>query len=237
MRNAVVLVAMLAAPAFADDKSPPKPDEDPEPKLSLPTEADRLAWQRSGFRFSLGAVGGQFSGANGAPSGRLIGATIRAGVRLDPTWSILASIEYASVYRADNLNGFRYYGTIDPTYHATPNLALAVGFGFGGIVEGDTGRPDPEPLPNKLDVSYTFPDAHAPVASCHGLGAAGLVRGEWSMVLGPRTSTAIALEVDAQWTACTDETGNIDTDNGTQIVRRQYWAHTGVTLGWSLMWR
>ncbi|MCX5746217.1 MAG: hypothetical protein NT062_27385 [Proteobacteria bacterium] len=225
----------LAAPVRAEPTHPK--DDDGDPKLSLPTEADRLAWQRGGFRLGLGAVYGSFMGSRGAPSGRLLGVALRAGVRLDEAWSLLTSFQYASVARAGGLSGLRFAGTIDPTYHATPNLSLAVGFGFGGLVEGTTGRADPDPKASTLDTSYTFPNALTPVASCSGIGVAGLVRGEWAYVLGPRTQTSLALEVDAQWTGCVDETGRVEPDTGEAIVRRQYWAHTGVTLSWGVAWR
>lgn len=238
LRSVVVVVVIVTARAALADPAPAKKvDEDPEPKLSLPTEADRQAWQRSGFRLALGLVGGEFDGANGAPGGRLIGALIRAGVRLDRDWSLLGSFQYASVKRAKELSGLRFAGTIDPTFHATPNLAIAIGLGFGGIVEGSTGRADPDPLPSTLDTSYTFPNALTPVASCSGVGVAGLVRGEYSYVLGPRASTSLALEVDGQWTGCVDDTGRVEPDSGTAIVRRQWWAHTALTLAWSLQWR
>lgn len=231
--RAAVLVLALGARAVAD----PKPDEDPEPKLSLPTEADREAWTRPGFRLSLGLVGGQLAGANGAPGGRLIGAQLRLGLRLDRDWSLLASFQYAQAKRAHELSGLRFAGTLDPTYHATKNLALAVGFGFGGIVEGSTDRADPDPQASTLDTSYTFPDARAPIASCSGVGVVGLVRGEWSYVIGPRASTSLALEVAGQWTGCVDDTGRFEPDTGAAIERRQFWAHVGTTLAWSVMWR
>ena len=174
---------------------------------------------------------------NGAPGGRLLGAQLRAGLRLDEQWSLLASFQYAQASRTHELSGLRFAGTLDPTYHATKNLAIAVGFGFGGIVEGSTDRADPDPKASTLDTSYTFPNASTPVASCSGVGVVGLVRGEWSYVLGPRASTSLGLEVSAQWTACVDDTGRIEPDSGTSIVRRQFWAHTGTTLTWSIMWR
>jgi len=217
----LLIVGLVLAPLVARADEPPKKvDEDPEPKLSLPTEADRLAWTRSGFRLALGLVDGEFSGANGAPSGRLFGAFLRAGLRLDESWSLMTSFQYASVSRTNQLSGLRFAGTIDPTYHPAPGLAISVGLGFGGIVEGSTGRPDATPLPSTLDTSYTFPNARTPVASCSGVGVAG-----------------IALEVDAQWTGCVDDTGRVEPDSGTAIVRRQWWGHTAVTLAWGIQWR
>jgi hypothetical protein len=234
--RSILIVLALARVAAADPKK--KVDEpDPEPKLSLPTEADREAWTRSGFRLSLGLVYGQFSGANGAPSGRILGAQLRAGLRLDPSWSLLASFQYGQAKRANELDGLRFAGTLDPTYHATKSLAIAFGFGFGGIVEGSTGRADPDPKASTLDTSYTFPDASTPVASCSGVGVVGLVRGEWSYVIGPRASTSLGLEVAGQWTGCVDDTNRVEPDTGRSIVRRQWWAHTGTTLTWSVMWR
>ncbi|HEU4733306.1 MAG TPA: hypothetical protein VFT22_35685 [Kofleriaceae bacterium] len=212
-------------------------DDDGEPRLSLPTQADRTAWRTSGFRLGLGLVYGRLIGLRGAPSGRLIGPTIRAGVRLDDSWSILASFQYASASKSGGLSGLRFAGTVDPTWHVTPSLSLAVGFGFGGIVEGRTGRMDAEPLPSTIDTSYTFPDARTPIASCSGVGAAGLVRVEWSYVLGPRAATGVALELVGQWTGCVDDTNRVEPDTGTAIVRRQWWPHTGATLGWGITWR
>jgi hypothetical protein len=203
----------------------------------MPTQADRMAWQNSGFRLGLGLVYGQLIGLRGAPSGRLIGPTIRAGLRLDQSWSVLASFEYAAASKAGGLSGLRFAGTIDPTWHVTPSLSIALGFGFGGIVEGRTGRMDADPLPSTIDTSYTFPDARHPIASCSGVGVAGLARAEWTYVLGPRSQTGISLEVVGQWTGCVDDTNRIEPDTGTAIVRRQWWPHTGATLGWGITWR
>lgn len=217
--------------------APETHDDDGEPRLSLPTAADRTAWQTSGFRLGLGLVYGQLVGLRGAPSGRLIGPTIRAGLRLDDSWSILASFQYAAASQSGGLSGLRFAGTLDPTWHVTPSLSIAVGFGFGGIVEGRTGRMDADPLPSTIDTSYTFPDARTPIASCSGVGAAGLARVEWTWVFGSRTQTGVALEVVGQWTGCVDDTNRIEPDTGTAIVRRQWWPHTGATLGWGIMWR
>src|SRR5262249_47371945 len=159
-----VMVAMLkwalialAVPAlaFADDaKQPAKDDDEGVPKLSLPTEADRVAWQHSGFRLGLALAYGRMIGLRGAPSGRLLGPVLHAGLRLDEDWSIYASFEYASASERGGLSALRFAGTIDPTWHATRNLAFAIGLGFGGLVEGNTGRKDVDPLGSTLDTSY-----------------------------------------------------------------------------------
>jgi hypothetical protein len=259
VRSTVVVLLLLAATsvrgqstasaalpaALAKPSEPPTraasaatfQDEDGTPKLSLPTEGDRDAWRRAGFRLGLGISYGQFEGLEGAPSGRLLGFLLRFGVRLDPSWSLIASLQYARVSSPGGLSGLRYSGTIDPTWQATNHLSLAVGLGFGGIVEGSTGRPDVAPLPNTLDTSYTFPNASPPLPSCSGAGVAGLARAEWSIVLGPRSATSFALEATGQWTGCVDDTGRFEPDTGQAIVRRQWWPHVGASAIWGVTWR
>jgi hypothetical protein len=114
---------------------------------------------------------------------------------------------------------------------------VALGAGFGGIVEGGTGRPEVDPLPSTLDTSYTFPDASTPLPSCNGLGVAGLVRGEWLYVLGPRSALAVDLELVGQWTACVDDTGRVEPDTARPITRTQYWPHLGASLSLQVVWR
>lgn len=226
----VAAVATTPSLATTDDK-------EEEPKLSLATEADRDAWRRPGFRMGLGVSYGDLVGLEGAPSGRLLGFLLRLGVRLDPDWSLLASLQYARASTAGGLDGLRFSGTIDPTWHATSHLSLAVGLGFGGIVEGSTSRPEITPLPGSLSSSYTFPSASPPLPSCSGVGVSALARAEWTVVLGPRSTTSFALEAIGQWTGCVDDTGQIDVDTGQSIVRRQWWPHTGGTVQWGFTWR
>src|SRR5260221_7250682 len=78
--------AARAQPTPTPAASPVRPavkDDEGEPRLSLPTEGDRDAWKRSGFRLGLGLTYGRLVGLEGAPGGRLLGATIRFGIRLD----------------------------------------------------------------------------------------------------------------------------------------------------------
>ena len=241
-----VAVTAVGAPARAQTKesgnttapiSAKADDEEGVPKLSMPTEADRVAWQKSGFRLGLGLAYGRFDGLRGPPSGRLLGAQLHAGLRLDPQWSIMTSFQYASVSQKGGLSGLRFAGTIDPTWHVSPRFSIAVGFGFGGIVEGNTGRADPMPLGSTLDTTYTFPDARTPLPSCSGVGSAGLVRLEYQWVIGPRTATSVAFEAIGQYTGCVNRTGRVEPDTATPIERHQYWAHAGATLAWGVTWR
>jgi hypothetical protein len=219
------------------DRSVITDEEEGPPKLSLPTEADRQAWRRAGFRVGLAMTYGELRGLGGAPGGRLLGPTLRVGVRLDDRWSIVGSFVYASASRTGELAGLRFGGTVDPTWHVTRSTSLAVGVGFGGIVEGPTLRMDAAPLPDSLETSYTFPDASPPIDRCSGGGVSALVRGEWGYVLGPRTQVGVGVETFGQWTACVDDTGRVEPDTGEPIVRRQYWPHVGVSVSAGITWR
>ena len=216
-------------PSATDDEGPPR--------LSLPTESDRAAWKKPGFRFGLGLAYGRLVGIDGAPSGNFIGPTIRMGIRLDERWSIMGSLEYLFASGRGGMGGLRYAGTIEPTWHATEHLNLGVGIGFGGLVEPSSSRPNPDPQPGTLDASYTFPNARTPLPACNGVGVTGLLRAEWLFVLGPRASTGAALETDVQWTGCVDDTGTVEPDTATPIVRRQWWPHYGGSLAWVILWR
>jgi hypothetical protein len=167
----------------------------------------------------------------------LLGATIRLGLRLDAAWSVLASFQYADASAPGGLSGLRFAGTVDPTWHATRHLSLALGLGFGGIVEGRTSRPDVDPLPGTIETSYTFPSPSPPLPSCSGVGVAALARAEWLFVLGSRSATSLGLEAVGQWTGCVDDTGRVEPDTGQAIVRRQYWPHVGAVGTWSFTWR
>jgi hypothetical protein len=212
-------------------------DEDPPPRLSLPTESDRALWRKPGFRFGLGVAYGRFYGIGGPPNYQLIGPTIRAGLRLDEAWSLLGSLQYLYASGAGNMKGLRFAGTIEPTWHATAHLSLAAGIGFGGIIESNSGRANPDPQPSTLDSSYTFPNAKTPIPDCNGIGVAGLVRAQWMWVMGPRSATGLALQFDGQWTGCQEDTGRLEPDTARPIVRRQWWPHLGGSLTWEIEWR
>lgn len=225
----VTAPALPATPVF---------DEDAPPRFSLPTESDRALWKKPGFRFGLGLVLGRLYGIGGPPNGDLIGPTIRMGLRLDEAWSLMGSLEYLYARGSGTaMQGLRFAGTVEPTWHATEHFALALGLGFGGIVEPGTSRPNPDPQPSTLDTSYTFPNAKQPLPSCNGVGVAGLLRGEWTWVMGPRSATGLLLQGDGQWTGCSDDTGRVEPDTATPIVRRQWWPHLGGSLTWEILWR
>jgi hypothetical protein len=238
VRRAALALCAAAAAAGSAHADGGADDAKPVARESLSTESASAAWQRSGFRLGLAAGYGQLVGLRGAPSGRSIAAKLRLGLRLDRQWSILASFEYARASRSGGLSGLRFGGTIDPTWHLTPSLSVALGFGFGGIVEGrSTGRTDAEPLATDLETSYTFPDARTPIARCSGVGPAGLARVEWGRVLGARSQLVVAAEAIGQWTGCVDATNRLEPDTGRPIVRRQWWAHTGAMLSLGVTWR
>ena len=214
-------------------------DDDALPfRLSLPTEDDRSAWKGSGFRMQLGLAYGQIEGLFGAPSGSLTAAILRVGARLDVDWSILGSFQYGAVSEVGGLNGLRFAVTLDPSWHATERIELAVGVGFGGLFEGRTGRAEPDAaLRKSLVDSYTLPNARTPIPTCRGIGATSLARASWTLVMSPLASVGLAVELDGQWTGCVDSVGQVEPDTAQPIVRRQWWPHVGGKVVWLVGWR
>ncbi len=230
MKAALVALVAMTAPAFADGD---------DGERSLPLETPLEAWRRPGFRVTLAMPYGEVVGLRGAPSATALGPLLRAGLRLDAEWSIVASFQYlvAQPSSTQALGGMRFAGTIDPTWHISDTASLALGFGFGGIVEAGRDRPDPSPGPGEIETSYTFPDASTPLGSCSGVGATGLVRGEWSYVVSSRLAATVAAELFGQWTGCVGDTGRVEPDTGEAIVRRQWWPHVGGTVAIGVSFR
>lgn len=227
-----------AATESVDPAGPATETEEIIPfKLSLPTQSDRAAWLTPGFRVQMGGGYGTWHGLSGAPSGSLLAYIVRVGARLDADWSLVSSLQLARINYGDH-SGLRYVGTVDPTWHATESLEFAVGFGFSGIVEGNTGRVDPDAVQKaSLVSSYTLPNTYPPVPSCDGTGTAALARAAWNIVLGPMSAGSLAIEFDGQWTVCSDRLGQVEPDTAKTNYRRQWWPHMGGTIAWLFAWR
>jgi len=245
-----------AAPAWAEEGAPADApaastadkDDELQIKLSLPTESDRQAWRSPGLRVALGYAYGWLRGFGGAPGGDGHGAALRVGVRVDRQWSIMLNFLYATVLTdgapgdwgtpTSGLAGLRFLGTVDPTVHLGEHLSVAFGLGFGGIVEGRSGRkvPSPDQRP-ALVSSITFPAAWPPLSSCQGTGVAALVRAGWQWVLGPMSAAGLTAQVDGQWTGCAETVSRVEPDTARPITRRQWWPHLGGSLGLEFAWR
>lgn len=227
----------LTEPIVLDENLQPLTRRSGGTRTSLAIESIRAAWRKPGFRLALGMGYGRLEGLEGVPSGRLLGAVLRMGARLDRDWSMMSTFQYLSASETDGLSALRFAGTLEPTWHVTDRFSLAVGVGFGGLVEGRTLRPDPEPHGNEINDSITLPTGGTPLPRCQGVGVAGVLRADWMAAFSRRTSTGFAAELLGQWTACVDDTNRVEPDTGEPIVRRQYWPHVGLTLSWLLQWR
>ncbi|MBM4346492.1 MAG: hypothetical protein FJ100_24210 [Deltaproteobacteria bacterium] len=207
-------------------------------KLSLPTEDDVAAWRGAGFRLELGMAYGRLAGLFGAPSGQVLGATVRVGARVDPWWSLLGSFQYQQVADPGGLFGLRYSGTLDPTLHLGDHLQIAFGVGFAGLVEVGNPRPDPNPSDfTNLADSYTYLSARTPLPQCTGIGIGGLLRAGWQQILGPMSALTAFVELDGQHLACEQRIGRVDPDTARPFFRRQYWYSAGGVAGLNIGWR
>ena len=194
MRAAALALTLVVAQgaARADDAKPvpdkvivvpapkPKSDEDGEPKLSLPTEADRAAWTRS--RIPARARPRLRPSSTACAAHRADACSVRrcgSGCGSIRDWSLLASFQYAVASKTSGLSGLRFAGTRrSDVARRRRASALASALGSAASSRAAPGDPDADPLASTLDTSYTFPDASHPLPSCSGVGAAGLARAE-----------------------------------------------------------
>jgi hypothetical protein len=236
---ALALAAPVAAAPATVDGAPPSrtitepADGDGPVRLSLPSESDRAAWGRSGFRLGLGVLYGALRGDGGVPSSSMLGLAIRPGVQLDADWAIYLPLQYAAL-----ASGARFVASIEPTWHVTPYLAVGLGLGYGGLIGQSTGVLGPTvPDLYAIGQSYTFVDTRTPLSQCDGVGLAVHGRVELGYVLGPRSRTHLALELFRQWTGCEQGSGSVDAYTGVEPVSRQLWTDVGLSLAWGIEWR
>ena len=191
-------------------------DDDGTPKLSLPTEADRVAWQRSGFRLGLGLVYGRFEGLRGAPSGRLLGAqrSARAAARcrLVAAHVVPVRVGVGAERRA-----------LRPAVrrHARSDVARDA-----ELLARDRRRLRRHRRGRGPDASIRFrreTDTTLHVSrtrtcrsqSCSGVGVAGLARAEYAWVLGPRAQTSVvARGRSASTRGASSDSGAVEPDTG-----------------------
>jgi hypothetical protein len=204
----------------------------PEAKISLAVVSDDEAWAQSGFRAGIGYAFDEVAGLASAPEGAHHSLVVRLGARLDEDWSILGTLRYG--VRPGRYPGLRYSGTIEPTLHLG-GLDLAFGLGIGGYVISTTGEAGYDGGP--LIASYTVPDDRARLTSCSGSGVLGLFRAEYPIPINDLLALGPVFQVDAQWTRCTQTTGQSDPDTAEAIELHQYWGHYSIGFGWMTWWR
>ena len=218
-------------------RRPAKDDEGP-PRLSLPTESDRDAWLRSGFRLSLGLVYGRLAGLEGAPSGRLLGATLRLGLRLDADWSRARVVSVRERVGARRPVGaaVRGHDRSDVARDARTSRSRSASASAASS-RGAPAGPTSTRCPTRSRPRTRFPARRRRCRAAAASARPALARAEWTFVLGPRSATSLGLEAIGQWTGCVDDTGRVEPDTGQAIVRRQYWPHVGATGTWGFTWR
>ena len=67
--------------------------------------------------------------------------------------------------------------------------------------------------------------------------ATALLRGARLWPLGTLGAVGLQGQIDGQWTLCEDDVGRIEPDTARPIIRRQWWPHTGASLGVVFAWR
>lgn len=236
MRALPLLLAVLATPAAAWAQAEIVVNEDEldfqeSEELLSPSEA----WQQPGFRVQLSVGYGGLIGVDGPPDGALLGVEVGVGVRLDPSWSLMAAIRYEGGF--DPLGGFAFSTSFEPTWHLWEGLSVSIGAGIAGMI--DTG-PHPDPNGGDADsipASLTYQEAEQLVGSCYGYGTTATARVAYWVPMGHNSAFGVALRAGGQWIGCEDATGRVEADTADAIVRRQWWSHFVWGVQGGFQWR
>ncbi len=266
-RLTLALLTAVSSPARASDPPTPNSDtktrtlaekelveEEETVRLSLPTEADRAAWQQAGLRIALGYSYGRMSGNLQGIDTAFHNLTLRPSVRLDEHWSLGASLTYA-IARWD-LSGLRWSISLEPTWHPWSGLGVTLGAGYAGLLVDrlwpeETDYPAREPsqeLPDTPVGGYDTPPKASRsrnvvgderLSHCSGSGWNLLARIEVLFVAGPRFASGPFVQADHQWVQCEQQSSSSSTDaeTGKPVMVREWWRHQGASLGWWLSWR
>lgn len=232
------VVATVAPPADVsgpatrplDEKARAAQGQTDRVRLSLPTEDDLVAWQRSGMRLQLGYATGRFHGVDSSPSWSTSGISLRPGMRLGPRWGVFVAMVYAGAPQ-----GLRWSVTLEPTLFVWRQLALSAGIGYAGLMMHNPMSAGGEHANEKVGRALGSGER---LDSCDGEALTTVARLEYLFVMGPLAATGPFVTAQAQWTRCEQRLGDgNDPHSGRPAVLTQTWRNWGISYGWGVTWR
>ena len=239
----LIALALLLAAEAAPPRDPPPPSPPPadsekagvaptdEVRLSLPTEEDHDAWAKPGLKVQLGIGYGQLKGLGPAYDFSLYEARLQVRIRLSAKWSIATTLEYAPLTLAGvGAVGLGWSTTVEPIFHPTRALGLALGLGYGGVTFNDgVNARAPETVSRTLDPTERM-------HSCTSGGLSAIARVDYLFVAGALFASGPYLEAKSLVGRC-DQNRGTDTETGLQVTLSQVWTNGGAAAGWWFAWR
>ncbi|MFC1610610.1 hypothetical protein ACFL6C_06610 [Myxococcota bacterium] len=200
-----------------------------------------VAWAESGLRLHL-SIGYQLNTATDpAPAATSVVPGLHVGWRLNERFSLFGAVQYSAMVGGE-LDGVRASVTVEPVWHATEGLSVALGLGYGAMLGSRQRYVQP--------TSYGALEAAAqpgrnielqPFNDCDGDGIVVLARATYLFRVGHLFSTGPMLHLDSQWTSCIDADYTVTDPAGASFppkkVFRQWWWHRTVGLAWVFAWR
>lgn len=230
-----------AEPAPGTGAHPEIGDQDPTTRVSDPLAGDREVWRTSGFRLQLGVGYALFAGGPTVPVVQSFDIAVNVGWRFTLRWGAMAAFRYA--FLVNGLSGVRWTATLEPVFHFGNGFWLSAGAGYGGIW-GETGNreyPYRSVLsdPDQIDLNRPFDRAEVPpFVRCNGDGIAAVARAGLTLIVGDLFSTGPMIEIDGQWTLCSDEGFNQFVQDNEEIqIPKQWWSYFTVGASWIFAWR
>ncbi len=216
-RGSVALACLITLLAGANAAA-----DSPIDRISEQLLSAGEAWQQPGFRIQLRVGTEDLIGLNTVPEGGGISLSAEPGVRLSRWFSLSATLHYTIL--SGELEGLRWSGTGDVSFHPAGGLFVAAGFGYAGIMADGS-----------YDQGYV---------SCTGSGLATVGRLGWLIPLGDVFAMGPVVQADLQWTRCPDrsdsDVGYMETDFPPRWEPPRpptTWRHRSLHFAWSFAWR
>ncbi len=126
-------------------------------------------------------------------------------------------------------SGLRFSGTLEPTWHITDGFAVAGGLGYGVL------------MGSRTDYYYTEITDNAVLGDCDDGALVALARVTYLFRVGHLFSTGPALQLDSQWTSCTDRYESYEWDGDEErvidVALQEWWWHKTIGILWVFAWR
>lgn len=197
------------SPALADE---------PADRVSEELLTAGESWEEPGFRIRLEVGTEDLVPAAGLPAGSGLSLSAEPGFRLSRWWSISVDLTYTIV--GGEMEGLRWSGTADLTFHPWSGLFVSAGAGYGGLM---------------VDSFIGFLSA-----PCTGTGPAVAAKAGWLFPVGSLFATGPVVGTQMQWVHCpTYEVSDRDVEGFEELFGPPptTWRHRSLHLGWSLAWR
>ncbi len=242
MGRCSVLAAAIGVIALTASSARAETEVDPTTRGSEQIEDKYLQWSSPGFRVQLITGYSFFAGGPSVATAHSFDLAVHAGWRLNPRWGLMAAFRYS--FFLEGLSGARWTATLEPVLYLENGFSFSAGVGYGGIwgsvaqnrfYDYEAALEDPA----RIDLNRgTDEPVIAPFVNCSGDGIVAVARMGYRFTVGEMFSTGPVLEINGQWTVCSDQEFDQRIPEDADIpAPQQWWSYFTAGLSWVFAWR